>query len=69
MKKKKIKDAEVAKQGRIEAERIKEWEIKFDAERKRRDEEQSLMEERLREEEEMRKNKLELDQKNPDKMN
>ena len=49
--------------------RLKEWELKFDAERKRRDEEQFLEEERLRDKEEQRKKKLELAIKNPDQMN
>ena len=59
-------DREKAK---IEEQRIKEWEIKFDENRKKKDEEQFLMEERLKEKEEERKRKLELKLNNPDKLN
>ena len=65
----KIIDEETRKRTEVERMRLKEWELKFDAERKRKDEEQFLEEERLRDKEEQRKKKLELAIKNPDQMN
>ena len=57
------------KKAKVEEQRIKEWEIKFDADRKKREEEEYLMEEELKKKDEERKQKLETDLKNPDKMN
>ena len=54
---------------KIEEQRIKEWEVKFDAERKKSDEAQSLMEEELKRKDDERKLKIEYDYKNQDKPN
>ena len=58
------------RRSKIEEEKIKEWEVRFDAERKKRDEEQFLMEEQLKLKEEERRRKLNVDFKDPsDKIN
>ena len=64
-----LHDAAVAEKSKIEEQRIKEWEVKFDEERKKREDEQFLMEEELKEKEEERRKKLEVNFKNPDKIN
>ena len=73
---KKIKDEEQRiiieeriEKTKIEEQRIKEWEIKFDAERKKSEEAQSLMEEELKRKDEERKLKIEHDYKNQEKPN
>ena len=62
---KSTKNITVAKRNK----RIKEWEVKFDAERKKKEEEEFLMEEDLKKKDEERKKKLDLDIKNPTKIN
>ena len=62
-------EQEQRKKNEAEELRIKEWEIRFDAERKKKDEEQYQMEEELRLKEEERRKKLEINFKDPNKIN
>ena len=69
MKKKKIKEEEKNKQNAIEDQKIKEWEAKFDEERKKREEAQFLMEEEMKVKEEERRRKIEINFKDSKKIN
>jgi len=63
----KIKDEERRRKEEFENQKLKEWEIKFDNERQKQENEDLMREEELRIKDEERKKKLEFELRKPEK--